>query len=322
MAERNHPRKAQKYDDDVRQPSPLKAPFPYFGGKSRVADVVWNALGDVDVYCEPFFGSGAVLLARPHQPRREIINDADGFVANFWRAVKLAPRAVARHADWPSNETDLVARHRWLCQHARKQRFLDRMLADPKYFSAEIAGRWVWTLSQWIGGGCCDGTYHKPGDPRNKGTCINGGKIPRLNPNGIFSISRRDRVEALFDDYSKRFRHTIVACGDWARVCGNAGLPPKKLCGLFLDPPYAHDTGRDCTIYNIEKAGTDDVERYCRDNGTRRNLRIVLAGFEGEYKLPGWRIHKWTRSLAYARSEQARANLARERLWFSPHCLN
>lgn len=63
--------------------------FQWFGGKARVADVVWAALGDVDSYVEPFFGSGAVLHLRPHAGERtETINDFDGFVANFWRAVK------------------------------------------------------------------------------------------------------------------------------------------------------------------------------------------------------------------------------------------
>lgn len=35
---------------------PLVAPFPWFGGKSRAADVVWQALGNVDNYVEPFAG--------------------------------------------------------------------------------------------------------------------------------------------------------------------------------------------------------------------------------------------------------------------------
>ena len=43
----------------------LKAPFPYFGGKSRAAALVWPRFGVVRNYCEPFFGSGAMLLARP-----------------------------------------------------------------------------------------------------------------------------------------------------------------------------------------------------------------------------------------------------------------
>jgi len=55
----------------------LKAPFPYFGGKSKIAHIVWQALGQPPVYIEPFFGSGAVLLSRKnYDPKyKEIIND-------------------------------------------------------------------------------------------------------------------------------------------------------------------------------------------------------------------------------------------------------
>ena len=64
------------------------APFPYFGGKARVAAEVWAALGEPHHYLEPFFGSGAVLLARP-QPSAagiETVCDADGYLCNVWRA--------------------------------------------------------------------------------------------------------------------------------------------------------------------------------------------------------------------------------------------
>ena len=65
----------------------LVAPFPYFGGKSRAVDAVWGAFGEVDCYVEPFAGSAAMLLAAPEGKRVETINDFDGFIANFWRAV-------------------------------------------------------------------------------------------------------------------------------------------------------------------------------------------------------------------------------------------
>ena len=42
-------------------------------------------------------GSAAVLLGRPGGPRgTETVNDKDGFLANFWRAVKHDPEGVAR----------------------------------------------------------------------------------------------------------------------------------------------------------------------------------------------------------------------------------
>lgn len=89
----------------------LKAPFPWFGGKSRVSNIVWDRFGNVPNYVEPFAGSLAVLLGRPHAPGTETVNDFDCMVANFWRAIKCDPDAVAENADWPVNEADHHARH-------------------------------------------------------------------------------------------------------------------------------------------------------------------------------------------------------------------
>lgn len=134
----------------------LKAPFPYFGGKSRVAPEVWRRFGDVRNYVEPFFGSGACLLARP-QPfvGVETVNDKDGFVANFWRAVQADPAAVALHADWPVNENDLHARHAFLTGLAGP--LTSRLEGNPDYYDTKLAGWWVWGLCCWLGGGFCNG---------------------------------------------------------------------------------------------------------------------------------------------------------------------
>lgn len=130
----------------------LRAPFPWFGGKRPVADLVWAAFGDVANYVEPFAGSLAVLLSRPTNPRVETVNDIDCYLANFWRAVKAAPGDVAVFADWPVNEADLHARHRWLVDQIA---FRERMKTEPDFYDAKIAGWWVWGLSSWIGSGWC-----------------------------------------------------------------------------------------------------------------------------------------------------------------------
>lgn len=167
---------------------PLRAPFPWFGGKSRAAHLIWDRFGDVRNYVEAFFGSGAVLLARPGEPRIETINDQDCYLANFWRAVAADPDQVAHYADGPVNEADLHARHRWLVEQAsppvgltsnerealvtllgderaaaviqRMDRwdglnFVERMMTDPAYFDTRIAGWWVWGQCLWIGSGWC-----------------------------------------------------------------------------------------------------------------------------------------------------------------------
>ena len=94
----------------------IRTPFPYIGGKTRVAPEVWRRFGDVKNYCEPFFGGGAVLLNRPVWGSNHIekVNDIDSLLANFWRALKQHPRKLANVADYPVSELDLHARHNWL----------------------------------------------------------------------------------------------------------------------------------------------------------------------------------------------------------------
>lgn len=130
----------------------LKAPFPYFGGKSRAARIVWERLGNPPNYVEPFFGSGAVLLAREDEPRTETVNDIDGLLANYWRSVQKDPEQTAYFADWPVNEIDLHARHRYL--RASKP-LVAELLEDPEAYDPKLAGWWVWGISQWIGSGWC-----------------------------------------------------------------------------------------------------------------------------------------------------------------------
>ena len=133
-----------------------RAPFPYFGGKRKIVPMVWERFGKVKQYIEPFCGSAAMLLGAPEGKRVETINDADGFVANFWRAVSRDAEAVAEAADWPCNEVDLFARHSWLVRQAAG--LTDRLHGDPDYYDAKIAGWWCWGACNWIGSGWCSGS--------------------------------------------------------------------------------------------------------------------------------------------------------------------
>ena len=122
----------------------LAAPFPYFGGKALASSTVWEAFGTVDNYVEPFAGSAAMLLGAPEGKRVETLNDLDGFVANFWRAVSRDAEAVAEYADWPTNENDLLARHSWLVRE--RESLIDKLHADPEWYDAKAAGWWCITL--------------------------------------------------------------------------------------------------------------------------------------------------------------------------------
>lgn len=158
------------------QQQPLKAPFPAFGGKSKVAPLVWGRLGDVDNFVEPFCSSAAVLLNRPHAGKIETVNDWDCYVANFWRATASDPEGVAFHADNPVNEADLHARHRWLVLSDYAQLFRHLMRSDPTFYDARVAGWWVWGACCWIGSGWCP-------EPRQQ--------LPHLSASGGQGLSQQ-----------------------------------------------------------------------------------------------------------------------------------
>lgn len=165
----------------------LKAPFPFFGGKQRIAHVVWDLLGDPSLYIEPFFGSGVVLLRRPSVPKQERVNDINGFLTNFYRAVQRDPDAVADLMNWPVNEIDIEARHRWLCRMPDKEEFLHRMKHDPDYYDVKRAAYWCWGLCAWIGKGWCEGSYFPDDDSKSRGRGVvrDASKVPELVSKGI-----------------------------------------------------------------------------------------------------------------------------------------
>jgi DNA adenine methylase len=133
----------------------LKAPLPYPGGKSTIADEVWRRLGDTPNYVEAFMGSAAVLLARPHDldGKTETANDLDGFLTNALRAIAYDPEETAYWCDRPVNECDLTAFHLWL--KAQREDLTERLFADPFYFDPVVAGAYLWGAASWIGDGWC-----------------------------------------------------------------------------------------------------------------------------------------------------------------------
>jgi hypothetical protein len=312
---------------------PLRAPFPWFGGKSTVASLVWERLGaDVTNYVEPFAGSAAMLLARPQIGNVETINDADGFVANFWRSVAADPDGVAHHADWPVSETDLEARHYWLVTEGRAR--LAAVLGDPTRYDAQVAGWWLWGICSWIGGGWCSGVgpwqwdgsewaNRKLPHLSNAGQGINR-QLPHLGDAGQ-GINRRrphlsdagqginrrrphlsnagqginkgqgDAIREWMHALSARLRRVRVCSGDWARVCGPSVTTKHGLTGVFLDPPYADTAGRTENIYATDCLNVaHDVRRWAIERGNDPLFRICLAGYESEHEMPGtWETVAW-----------------------------
>lgn len=295
----------------------LTAPFPWFGGKSLAAALVWEHLGtDIRNYVEPFFGSGAILLNMPEEVKCwAVVNDLDGFVANFWRAIAADPQAVAFHSNSQVNEVDLQARHQYLVNH--RQEVTQKLKADPEYFDARLAGWWAWGCCSWIASGWCDDR-----DSRDVSK-----KLPYLADGGrglnkelpyLENGRRGDRLTILnkwFSRISSRLRESRVSCGDWKRICTVNVIIRNGLCAVVLDPPYG--TTKD--VYAVDsRSVAGDVRQWCVENGDNRQLRIAICGHVGQHEeleSLGWSVASPKKNGGYQGADD------RERIWFSPHCI-
>lgn len=293
--------------------STIKPPFPFFGGKSRVAPIIWSGLGGISNYVEPFAGSLAVLLANSKVPKIETINDKNCFISNFWRAVSIDPEGVAKYADYPVHETELHARHQWLVSVATDE-FKNKMNSDPDYFDLKIAGWWVWGMGASIGNNWLSA----------KG--INSAPLLSSAGSGIHGLSLP--ILDWFKKIQERTRRVRVCCGDWTRVVttsvtyNNVGLGKKDITGVFLDPPYDYK-GRD-KVYQEENNIFADVLKWAIDNGDNSKMRIVLCGYQGDHQLPDtWHEYGWKANggMANLGDGHGKDNASKEKIWFSPYCL-
>ncbi len=321
----------------------MKVAYPWFGGKSRIASTVWEYFGDVTNYVEPFFGGGAVLLQRPsdHVRKVETVNDIDGFVSNFWRAVKHAPDEVAEWANWPINENDMHARHLW--RVTKNGDLAARLEGDPDYYDAKVAGwcyefcpvhperQTVFQKGAWVAdeegrlvkvdrsGGAL--SRERPNLSARRGV---NRSIPHLNlPMGAHRPLRPSRLETLLEYYGalkERFERVRVCCGDWKRILGRTVTLYIGETAVFLDPPY-EKKGR-ANVYTWDGDIAQDVRDWAIEHGDK--MKIALCGYESDtYQMPdSWIEVPWKAGGSYGNKGkgQGRKNCHKERVWFSTLC--
>jgi DNA adenine methylase len=303
----------------------LKAPFPYMGGKSRIAREVWRRFGDTPNLVEPFFGSGAILLGRPpfEGNRIETVNDLDGHISNFWRALQADPDAVAYHASWPVSELDLHARGDWLYYRPSAREWVERLRADPDYYDAKSAGWWVWFASCWIGGlpaipettpdgltvygqgGGPDGVYERLPHLGNAGTGVarqrphlgSGGQgngvhgnvkrqLPATNIGGVAAYGDGGPRREMLITY---FRQLAARLERVRVICGDwtrvlgPSVTYKHGMTAVFLDPPYSHAERDSKLYSHDSDVAADVRQWAIENGDNPQLRIALCGYDTEH---------------------------------------
>lgn len=61
----------------------MRTPVTYYGGKQRLASKIISMMPTHKIYCEPFFGGGAVFFQKP-KSGLEVVNDKNEMLINFY----------------------------------------------------------------------------------------------------------------------------------------------------------------------------------------------------------------------------------------------
>ena len=114
----------------------IKTPISYYGGKQQLAGKIIKILEQSPVqklYCEPFFGGGAVFFAK--KPAEvEVINDVNNCLITFYQVLKTDFNSLQKEV-----ETGL---------HSRNLHRQARVVIDNPDMFSEVKIAWaVWVLS-------------------------------------------------------------------------------------------------------------------------------------------------------------------------------
>lgn len=188
----------------------MKTCIAYYGGKQKMLRHILPNIPEHKIYCEPFFGGGAVFFAK--QPSdSEIINDNNHLVVNFFEQAKTNFHALKEKI-----EATLFSRATYSVAWS-----IYRM---PHLFS-KLTQAWAFYIGTNMGFACMIGSWGF--DKYGKRT------KSFLNKKLSFDTSIVERLEK-----------TTIECSEACAVIKRFDTPDSF---FYVDPPYV---GTACGHYN------------------------------------------------------------------------
>lgn len=198
--------------------SQLKAPFPWYGGKGRIAPWIVSLLPPHVTYVEPFGGAASVLITK--QPSEiEIYNDRDDRIVNFFRMLRDQPDALQQRL----RLTPYARAEYGACKEG-----YEAASADP----LEQA-RMFYTLIHQGFGAKSDG--------------FSWGMTPQQLEGSLNDIERLKII-------AQRLRLVMIENCDWRELFPRYDSP--STC-FYLDPPYVLDVRSGGESYKHELRNSD-----------------------------------------------------------------
>ncbi len=244
----------------------LRPPINYFGSKVRLAPWIATLLPAHRCYIEPFFGSGAVLFAKPPSVH-EIVSDRNAAVVNFFRVLRERPRDLARACT--------------LTPYARDEYAAAAVFDDSDVDEVEAARRfWVRSVMSF-------------------NRCVNtraswSSSATRGSSDAMSAANMSDRLL----EAAERLRRVAIDNAPAVKVIAKYGVAGAV---IYADPPYLDSTRSSLarsrrSDYACEHASDDD-HRELAEALRATDAVVLLSGqpsalYDEELYADWWRVER------------------------------
>jgi DNA adenine methylase len=257
--------------------------FGWYGGKFSHLEWLLPLLGPCHHYCEPFAGSGAVLLNRP-PARVETYNDMDGEVVNFFRVLR--------------DKGDKLTKAIGLTPFSREE-FAIACKLDEKVSDVERARRFYVRARQVRTG------LAQTASVGRWANCMN---TSRSGMSGV--VSRwLGGVEALPEIAERLLRVQI----ENRPAIDVIKLYDSKETLFYCDPPYVHITRGDSSAYGHEMTNEQHEELAKVLNSVKG--RVAISNYDCELMGKLYPAKKWKKFVSPPRTIHSTKGKRTEVLW-------
>ena len=185
----------------------MRTPITYYGGKQNLSERIVSMMPRHKIYCEPFFGGGAVFFAKP-KAGIEVINDKNGLLINFFKVCQSA-----------SKFKELRERIR-LSLHSESDYIRARNIYRGRSEVSDVDKAWA----VWIMANEC-----------HSGSLYGGWKFCNGTAGTHFGKVFRNKREEFNDKLYDRLSEVQISCRDALKVIKNRDSVDTL---FYLDPPY------------------------------------------------------------------------------------
>jgi DNA adenine methylase len=251
----------------------MNPPLKWHGGKHYLAARIVALMPPHIHYVEPFFGGGAVLLARdpdertlwspPHQGVSEVVNDVNGRLVNFWRVLRDPATFAKFHRQV---EAIPFARVEWEAAHSHP--YGEDPVADAVAFFVDCRQSRAGMMTGFTS------------VTRNR-------TRRRMNGNVSEWLSAVDGLPAVH----ARLRRVLIENLPALDLIRREDAPGIL---FYCDPPYLHETRTSPDAYAFEM--TEDQHRQLLTVLLACKGKVLLSGYPStlyDSMLAGWARHSF-----------------------------